>query len=240
MNRISLRCAAGLLAIAALWALAPSFAKEPGKDENKQGNKARLAHDGKDASAEAAMPECLAKLKLSKEQHEKIAGIVREYDEDSDAVWAQFRARYRATIGLECALLCAIEDNLTETQRIQVRDQRRKVAKHQKAVAGTTTRLNQATEEPADAVQDEINLDGVTLTAEQETAADKVQEKYLTHLRSLNRDIQGLHTRLVSLEADKMVEIEKVLTKPQMMELRELRQTAPAGPKEPVSIRESK
>ena len=50
-------------------------------------------------------------------------------------------------------------------------------------------------------------------------------------LRSLNRDIQGLHTRLVSLEADKLVEIEKVLTKDQLAQLREHRQSAPAVPK---------
>ena len=56
---------------------------------------------------------------------------------------------------------------------------------------------------------------------------NKVQEKYLSRLRSLNRDILGLHTRLVSLEADKLVEIEKVLTKDQLKQLREFRQTAP-------------
>ena len=69
------------------------------------------------------------------------------------------------------------------------------------------------------------------LTTEQEAAADKVEEKYQSHLRSLNRDIQGLHTRLVSLEADKLVEIEKVLTKEQLILLREHRQQAPAAPK---------
>ena len=68
---------------------------------------------------------------------------------------------------------------------------------------------------------------GVSLTPEEEAAADKVQEKYFSHLRSLNRDIEGLHTRLVSLEADKLVEIEKVLTKDQLKQLREIRQTPP-------------
>ena len=71
----------------------------------------------------------------------------------------------------------------------------------------------------------------MSLTPEQEVAADKVQEKYRTQLRSLNRDIQGLHTRLVSLEADKLVEIEKVLTKEQLTQLRTSRQNAPAAPK---------
>jgi hypothetical protein len=67
----------------------------------------------------------------------------------------------------------------------------------------------------------------VSLTPEQEAAADKIQERYLGRLRSLNRDIQGLHTRLVSLEADKFVQIEKVLTKDQLKQLREIRQNAP-------------
>lgn len=49
--------------------------------------------------------------------------------------------------------------------------------------------------------------------------------------RSLNRDIQGLHTRLVSLEVDKLVEIEHVLTKEQLRQLREIRQNVPITPK---------
>ena len=69
------------------------------------------------------------------------------------------------------------------------------------------------------------------LTPEQELAADKLQQKYLSHLRSLNRDIQGLHTRLVSLEADKLVELENVLTKEQLSQLHEFRQNAPVASK---------
>lgn len=239
MNRISMSCAACLLAIASVWALSPGFAKEPAKEGSKPNLKTQPAHAGHAGSAEALLPECLAPLKLSKAQQEQIEEIVREYNTDIDSVWGQFGSRYRATIALESSLLAAIEDNLTETQRTHVRLQRRQVAQHEKTIAGTNTKPNQGTSKPADAVQEEIGLNGVTLTAEQESVADKVQEKYLNHLRSLNRDIQGLHTRLVSLEADKLVEIEKVLTKGQLMQLREIRQASPAGPKEPVSISES-
>jgi hypothetical protein len=56
----------------------------------------------------------------------------------------------------------------------------------------------------------------------------------------MNRDIQGLHNQLVSLEADKLVEIEKILTKDQLAQLREFRQAAPAQPKAAVSILESR
>jgi hypothetical protein len=64
----------------------------------------------------------------------------------------------------------------------------------------------------------------ISLTPEQEAAADQIQEKYVGRLRSLNRDIQGIHTRLVSLEADKIVELEKLLTPEQLAQLREARQ----------------
>src|SRR6185436_15815391 len=98
-------------------------------------------------------------------------------------------------------------------------------------LAGTDAKPNQATAKPASAVEEEIAIVGLSLTAEQELAADKLQEKYLSHLRSLNRDIQGLHTRLVSLEADKLVELENILTKDQILQLREFRQNAPVAPK---------
>ena len=65
------------------------------------------------------------------------------------------------------------------------------------------------------------------LTPAQEAAANAIQEKYLGRLRALNRGILGLHNRLVSLEADKFVEIEKVLTKDQMQQLCKIRQSAP-------------
>ena len=72
---------------------------------------------------------------------------------------------------------------------------------------------------------------GISLTSEQETMADKIQEKYAGHLRSLNRDIQGIHNRLVSLDADKLVEIEKLLTKEQLAQLRAERQQTTAEQK---------
>ena len=183
------------------------------------------------ASASAAIPSCLEKLTLSPQQLEQVREIVRDYDADLMSVWKQFGDRYLETIRTEALLLAAIEDNLTEPQRKHVRDQRRKTAQHQKTLAGTDAKPNQATAKPASAVEEEIAIVGIALTPEQELAADKLQERYLSHLRSLNRDIQGLHTRLVSLEADKLVELENLLTKEQIVQLRELRQNAPAAPK---------
>src|SRR6185295_9948343 len=87
----------------------------------------------------AAIPECLEKLKLSPAQQDQVREIVRDYDADIAAVWSQFSVRYCNTIKTEVLLLAAIEDNLTDAQRTQVRDQRRKVAKHEKSLAGTNT-----------------------------------------------------------------------------------------------------
>jgi hypothetical protein len=217
------------VALAGGLALAPGFAQDrptPAVKPRLQAAPSQAAPD-RATPSQAAIPHCLQSLTLSQPQQDQIKGIVSEYDADVTVVWKQFSDRYMETIRTEAALLAAIEDNLTEAQRKQVRDQRRKTAQHQKVLAGTAEKPNQATAKPASAVEEEIAIVGVSLTDEQELAADKLQEKCLSHLRSLNRDIQGLHTRLVSLEADKLVEIEGVLTKDQLVQLREIRQTAP-------------
>jgi len=153
-------------------------------------------------------------------------------------VWKQFSERYMQTINMESSLLAAIEDNLTEAQRKQVRDQRRKMAQHEKVIASTDTKVNQAkvkdneeTTKPTNAAEEGLATVEASVTDEQEAAADKVKEKYRGQLRSLNLDIQGLHPRLVSLEADKLVEIEKVLTKEQLAQLRTSRQNSPVAQK---------
>jgi hypothetical protein len=223
MNYRMFSLGAMVLVAASALTVARAFAEDPAATEVKP--------RAKPASDDVAIPACLEKLMLSPQQRDQIKEIVRDYDTDLASVWKQFGDRYLETIRTEASLLAAIEDNLTEPQRKQVRDQRRKTAQHQKALAGTDLKLNQATARPASAVEEEIAIVGVSLTAEQELAADKLQEKYLSHLRSLNRDIQGLHTRLVSLEADKLVELENVLTKEQLSQLREIRQNAPVAPK---------
>lgn len=240
-NRSTIKSVASLLAVAAVVALTPAYGKDRFEKEAKSSAKGTQTH----AQAEQespAIPEFLMKLKLSAEQQDQIKEIVHNYDESLGAVWQQFGQRYMQTICMETSLLAAIEDNLTEEQRQQVRDQRRKMAKHERAMAATNAKPNQAevtkdeeTTKPANAAEEGLAVIDVSLTDEQEAVADKIQEKYRTQLRSLNRDIQGLHTRLVSLEADKLVEIEKVLTKEQLSQLRKHRQTAPEAPKVAVS-----
>jgi hypothetical protein len=206
-------------AVAGVLLVAPSRADDPADASGSPQTKA--------APSDVAIPACLEKLTLTQQQQEQIKQIVRDYDADLASVWKQFGTRYLETVRTEALLLAAIEDNLTDAQRKQVRDQRRKTAQHQKSLAGTDDKPNQATTKPSGAVEEEIGIVGIPLTAEQEAAADDLQQKCLGSLRSLNRDIQGLHIRLVSLEADKLVEIENVLTPEQLRQLRENRQTAP-------------
>ncbi|MEQ8789336.1 MAG: hypothetical protein RIC55_23785 [Pirellulaceae bacterium] len=208
---------AGLLTIASAFGQAPAAKAD--------GPVAKAAPD------DAALPQCLKDVALSQQQQDQVMQIVRDYDAAVASVWKQFGDRYLETVRTEALLLTAIEDNLTEAQRSHVRVQRRRTAQREKSLAGTDVKPNQAVTKPDSAVEEVIDIVGVTLTAEQEAAADRVQEKYLSHLRSLNRDILGLHTRLVSLEADKIVALENVLTKDQLEQLREIRQNASFGPK---------
>lgn len=232
------RRSACLIAVGGALALTQAFAEDPAKPEARPINKLPAA-GATTAAGAAAIPECLEKLKLSQPQQAQARDIISKYDAKLDAVWKQFGEKYMETVRTEVALLAAVEDNLTEPQRTKVRDMRRKSAHAEMALAGTSTKPNQATAKPADPVEQEVSGAGISLTAEQEAAADKVQQKYVAHLRSLNRDVQGLHTRLVSLEADKLVELEKVLSKDQLAQLREGRQTMTSGPKVTASDKAS-
>lgn len=174
------------------------------------------------APVDGALPDFVHKLDLSAKQVEQIKEISREYDGSIAKVWKQFSDRYMKTITTETSLLAAIEDNLTEAQRTHVREQRHKTAQHEKLVAGE--KVNPETAKPVDQVKKEADGVGVPLTAEQEAMSDKVQENYRPQMRALSREVQALHFQLLSLEADKLVAIEKVLTKDQLAQLRSLRQ----------------
>jgi len=178
-----------------------------------------------------AIPDSLANLKLSSKQEEQMKEIMRSYAVSTDSVWKQFEDRYMRTITMEAAMLAAIEDSFTDTQRQKIRDHRRITAQHQKALSGrtdvavNTEKANTSSDQTADVVKEELSGVGVTLTTEQQATAEKVQHQYRLPLRSLNREIHGLHERLLALEADKLVAIENVLTKDQLSQLRTNRQT---------------
>jgi hypothetical protein len=229
--RAAARRVACLVAVGGALAVSQAFAKDPIKPEVQTNNKLAPVTTLAAPTEAAVIPECLEKLKLSPAQETQAKEIVRDYDTKLDAVWKQFGEKYMETVRAEVSLLAAVEDNLTEPQRTNVRGQRRKVAHAEMVLEGTHTKPNQAKAKPADPVEQVVTGAGISLTHEQEAMADKIQEKYAGHLRSLNRDIQGIHNRLVSLDADKLVELEKLLTKEQLAQLRAGRQTTTAEQK---------
>jgi len=225
MNQITLKRAVCLWALAGVTFTFAS-AKEPADDREAISKGKRTGAQA--APGEAPMPECLEKLKLSQPQQTEVKGILQKYDASINAVWKQYGEKYMAQVQTEVALLATIEDHLTEAQRTTVRSERRRVAHDEQVMEGTKSKPNQAKDKPADAAEQTTAGTGITLTSEQEATAEMIHEKYVGRLRSLNRDLQGLHTRLVSLEADKLVEIEKILTKEQLAQLRESRLNVPA------------
>ncbi|MDB5340239.1 MAG: hypothetical protein JWN70_5858 [Planctomycetaceae bacterium] len=213
-----------LLAVAGVLALAPVFAKDPAAAEAKASGKQAAA--GAEGQPAPAIPECLAKLKLTAEQQDQIKGIVGQTEMSSGKVWGQFGERYTQMIKLEASMLAAIEDHLTEPQLMQVRTHRQVTARGRKIVV---TRTTTAAAKPTTPAEKELAHDGITLTAQQAAASDKIQDQYQTNLETLHHEIQGLHARLLALEADKLVQIEKVLTKEQIIELKQHREMAPAA-----------
>jgi hypothetical protein len=129
------------------------------------------------------------------------------------------------TITMEAAMLAAIEDSFTDAQRQKIRDHRRMTAQHEKTGEANSEKKIKSTEKSGDVVKNELSDVGVTLTAEQQAKAENVQHQYRQPLRTLNREIHGMHDRLLALEAEKLVAIEKVLTKEQLSELQKNRQT---------------
>ncbi|WP_397570690.1 hypothetical protein [Schlesneria sp. T3-172] len=173
------------------------------------------------------IPAYLVRLQLSDKQQEQIKRVIQDYDQSIHEVWKQFSQRYFQTIAVECSLLAAIEDNFTEQQRLRIRELRRRTAQQETSATETESRTSPTSAKPSDPVEKAIEGVGITLTPEQEAIAEKVEEKYRYRLRSLNREIHRFHARLLSLEADKLVAIEKLLTRDQLSELRQSRRNKP-------------
>lgn len=159
----------------------------------------------------ATLPAWLQKLNLSAQQKGQIESIISQHDAKFAATWNQFGERYQETLRTEATVLATIEENLSDTQRQQAREQRQKL-------------LNRSADKTAIG-EGEAGL-GVALTAEQEALGRKIQEKFQARLNTLGNEVQLLHNRLLSIEMDKIVEIEKVLTKEQHEQLAQHRKTA--------------
>jgi hypothetical protein len=199
-----------------------------------------FAKDSDDAAKKSDLPRCLSKLKLTDDQKSKAKEIVQKYDEKIDKAMKHFSNRYLETVETEAALLTSVEDILSEQQREKIRNDRRQVAHSDKdsdnaaqsddkskATSSKDTKSNKSVVVVEEI--DEITLaNGVTLTVEQEAIADRITNKHMAHLRALHRRVHAIHNRLIALETDKIVELEKLLTKEQLSELRQDRQAAAA------------
>ena len=219
-------CTALCIAIVGnLSATVPSHAKDP--TESDSNSKKTSAPESSE------LPKCLDKLNLSDDQKTKAREIVGKYDAKIEKTWKRFSAKYMDTVRTEVALLVAVEDHLSDAQRESVRTERSKVAQSEQATEKqapekSNAKADAANRKPTAVVEeiDEIYLgNGISLTVEQEAIVDQITNKHLTHLRKLHRDVHAIHNRLIALEADKIIELEKLLTKEQLKQLREERQS---------------
>jgi len=253
----SLLALAGVLTFAPLFADDPAETKSRKSDKTQRADQNDKGDRAEKGQHEHPLPACLEKLSLNEEQQAKIREIVNKYEGETESVWHQFKHAYRDTIRTEVLLITAIEDNLTEDQQKQVRNARRtraheaqasgKIRGSSRTVSDTASRTEArikketgtATEgenrqkgekDPAGAIE-ATELANITLTQEQEEIAEELHDKYVSRLRSQSRHIDALHARLVALEADELAEIETVLNKEQLEQLREGRKEAPARAK---------
>jgi len=77
------------------------------------------------------IPDFLTNLNLTSEQKEKIKSVCNSCEKDRENAWHQFHRAYREAIGIEASMLAAIEENLSESQRKQIRDQRQRISRKQ-------------------------------------------------------------------------------------------------------------
>jgi hypothetical protein len=166
-------------------------------------------------------PQVLEKLQLSAQQRSDVEAILRKHDAAFAIAWQEFTACYQQTLKAEAFLLTAIEDGFTDTQRKQAQDLRRK----------TTTPVSTPASDSAKApaTGDKATPTGVALTPEQIAAVGKLQEKYHIHLGPMSRDIQACHGRLLAIEMEKFIDIEKLLTPEQVKMLTEMLQSGEAA-----------
>src|SRR5262245_21050612 len=220
-------------------ALTAALARDPEASATKDPREPATSGKAGARLDKTALPDPIEKLQLSDDQQKQVRQVVDKYDGEIDRVWKEFTKRYLDTIALETKSLAAVKDTLGDSQRTFIRKQRARIA-HGSAAdderrqpadrqrRDDEARSDQRTAQPT-AVVEEVLAVGVTLTPAQERAADAVYASYFERLRNAKREIHELHTRLLSLESEKLAEIEQLLSKDQLMQLRQERQAAAAG-----------
>jgi len=232
--RYRVQIAAGFLMGGAV-ALSSLLAKDPDASATQDAREKLVNPTKSEKLPEtAAPPDGLEKLKLSDDQRGQIQRVVETYNAEINDVWKEFTRQYLSTISLESNLLAAIEDTLNDTQRESVRKQRARTAHAGVLHDGRDDRKRARDEgergrgdNPGRVTEEGLVIVGVTLSPEQEHAADRIQASYFVPLRDAKREIHRLHARLLSLETDRLVEIEKLLTPEQLAQLRKDREVAP-------------
>jgi Spy/CpxP family protein refolding chaperone len=189
--------------------------------------------DGKKSTA----PDMLKNLKLTSDQQAKIDDITKKYDDQCETTWKEFSDSYQRAIRMEASMLAAIEDHFNDAQRKQVREQRHRMGRHKhhdgKADAKTDTKTAvKATPDAASkgAQEEEIVIIGISLSPQQEENAHHVRRHFFDRLNSVNQDIERLHAKMISLETEKLTEIEEVLTNDQREQLRKEHESLSSKP----------
>src|SRR5262245_42894142 len=217
-------------------ALAAALARDPEASATKDPREPATSAKAGARLDKSALPDPIEKLQLSAEQQKQVRQVVDKYNGEIDSVWKEFTKRYLDTIALETKSLAAIEDTLDDSQRTFIRRQRARIAHgsaaddEKREPHDQRSRDNDArSDAQPGAVIEEVLAVGVTLTPAQERAADAVYAAYYERLRNAKREIHELHTRLLSLESEKLAEIEQLLSRDQLLQLRTERQTAADG-----------
>lgn len=209
---------------------------QPGANRNADQTSKRDADQNENRFNERRgneLPDFLANLNLTSEQKDKIKAICNECEKDRENAWHRFHASYREAIGIEASMMAAIEENLTEAQRKHIRNQRERIARkldrnerHDSAKdyaknenAKSDNNKNDSNDKK-DTVVEEITIVGVNLSPDQESTAEELRGSYSHRLHKLNRRISELHAQLVSMEVERLLKIEEILTKEQRQQLR--------------------
>jgi hypothetical protein len=182
-------------------------------------------------------PPVLEHLELTADQRQQINALVTKYDALFESTWREFSSSYQKTLKAEAILLAAIEDGFTDAQRRQAQEERRKrIASSPITAPASTAGANSGSA----SANDEKTPAGVPLTPEQVAAMGKLQEKYHMQLAPLTHDIQICHARMLAIEMDKFLELQRVLTKPQQDKLSQMLQSGEAAKIAGLNREESK
>ena len=172
----------------------------------------------------AELPKFILDLKPSAEQQEKIQASIQKSDAQIAEAWNEFQTHTVQSVIMEALVLAAIEDGLSDVQRESIREHRSRTYKTLPSVSETQkTSAKKTPENP----ESETLVVGIALSPAQQAEADKVHSNYADRLKALREETHGLHWRLVALEAEKIASIEKLLTAPQLQQLREGRKSPP-------------